>query len=345
MSSPSGADASEQPRVTLTVAAVARRLGVAPATLRTWDRRYGVGPSEHTAGAHRRYSASDLARLVVMRRLTLEGVAPAEAAALATAATDAGAGPGAALAGASSVPRSLLEAAVSDAAAVSRTVELEGEDAADDPPGEAREARREGRQFVLPLDAPSAVRELLRSADALEEHETAERVTAAVHEFGTARAWDEVLAPVLAAVGPGRELVLTCATAVLRQAAPVVAAAAAASGHRCALVATCEEETQGLPVLAVAAALAEAGVGSRSLGARVPRRAVAAAVRRTAPPVLVLHAQDAEAAPAQLEELLLVRPAPLVLLSGPGWTGVPRGGQQAGTVADVVRAAVDAVRR
>lgn len=32
---------------TLTVAAVARRLGIAPATLRTWDRRYGLGPSDH----------------------------------------------------------------------------------------------------------------------------------------------------------------------------------------------------------------------------------------------------------------------------------------------------------
>jgi DNA-binding transcriptional MerR regulator len=40
----------------LSVAAVARRLGVAPATLRTWDRRYGLGPSEHEAGAHRRYT-------------------------------------------------------------------------------------------------------------------------------------------------------------------------------------------------------------------------------------------------------------------------------------------------
>jgi MerR family transcriptional regulator, light-induced transcriptional regulator len=64
----------------LTVAAVARRLGVAPATLRTWDRRYGLGPSEHAAGAHRRYLREDLARLLTMRRLTLEGVAPSEAA-------------------------------------------------------------------------------------------------------------------------------------------------------------------------------------------------------------------------------------------------------------------------
>ncbi|QCB92961.1 MerR family transcriptional regulator [Cellulomonas shaoxiangyii] len=67
----------------LTVAAVARRLGVAPATLRTWDRRYGLGPSEHSAGAHRRYSPRDLDRLLVMRRLTIEGVAPGEAARLA----------------------------------------------------------------------------------------------------------------------------------------------------------------------------------------------------------------------------------------------------------------------
>lgn len=77
------------PAPSLTVAAVARRLGVAPATLRTWDRRYGLGPSEHAAGAHRRYSAQDVARLLVMRRLTLEGVAPSEAARTALAATDA----------------------------------------------------------------------------------------------------------------------------------------------------------------------------------------------------------------------------------------------------------------
>lgn len=69
----------------LTVAAVARRLGVAPATLRTWDRRYGLGPSEHAAGSHRRYGAQDLARLLVMRRLTIDGVAPGEAARIALA--------------------------------------------------------------------------------------------------------------------------------------------------------------------------------------------------------------------------------------------------------------------
>jgi DNA-binding transcriptional MerR regulator len=64
----------------LTVAAVARRIGVAPATLRTWDRRYGLGPSQHVEGEHRRYCPKDLAKLTMMRRLIVAGVAPAEAA-------------------------------------------------------------------------------------------------------------------------------------------------------------------------------------------------------------------------------------------------------------------------
>ena len=64
----------------LTVAAVARQIGVAPATLRTWDRRYGLGPSEHNDGEHRRYCPGDVARLMTMRRLIVAGVAPADAA-------------------------------------------------------------------------------------------------------------------------------------------------------------------------------------------------------------------------------------------------------------------------
>ena len=64
----------------LSVAAVARRLGIAPATLRTWDRRYGLGPSSHEAGTHRRYCPLDVARLMLMRRLISSGVAPCEAA-------------------------------------------------------------------------------------------------------------------------------------------------------------------------------------------------------------------------------------------------------------------------
>jgi hypothetical protein len=56
-------------------------LGISPTTLRTWDRRYGLGPSTRHEGKHRRYNDDDLARLKRMVELTGEGVAPASAAA------------------------------------------------------------------------------------------------------------------------------------------------------------------------------------------------------------------------------------------------------------------------
>src|SRR3954463_15290219 len=65
----------------LTVSGAARRLGIAPATLRTWDRRYGIGPTDHTPGRHRRYSPDDLARLDLMHRALIRGASPADAAA------------------------------------------------------------------------------------------------------------------------------------------------------------------------------------------------------------------------------------------------------------------------
>ena len=64
----------------LTVAVVARRVGVAPATLRTWERRYGICPSDRSSGGHRRYCITDVARLELMRRLVLSGMPAGEAA-------------------------------------------------------------------------------------------------------------------------------------------------------------------------------------------------------------------------------------------------------------------------
>ncbi|MYT26330.1 MerR family transcriptional regulator, partial [Streptomyces sp. SID7760] len=64
----------------LTTGAVARRLGVSPTTLRSWDRRYGIGPSVREGGRHRRWAPEDIAMLEEMCRLTTSGVPPAEAA-------------------------------------------------------------------------------------------------------------------------------------------------------------------------------------------------------------------------------------------------------------------------
>ncbi|WP_143664729.1 MerR family transcriptional regulator, partial [Streptomyces sp. NRRL B-24572] len=64
----------------ITTGAVARRLGVSPTTVRSWDQRYGIGPAVRADGRHRRWSPADLAVLDEMCRLTASGVPPAEAA-------------------------------------------------------------------------------------------------------------------------------------------------------------------------------------------------------------------------------------------------------------------------
>jgi MerR family transcriptional regulator, light-induced transcriptional regulator len=65
----------------LTIAGLARRSGVAPATLRAWERRHGIVTPTRTPGGHRRYSLDDLARVVQVRDLVAGGMSLAAAAA------------------------------------------------------------------------------------------------------------------------------------------------------------------------------------------------------------------------------------------------------------------------
>jgi len=67
--------------MTLSAGAVARQLGISPATLRTWAHRYGLEPSARSEGSHRRYTPEDIDRLVAMQRLMRAGVPVSEAAA------------------------------------------------------------------------------------------------------------------------------------------------------------------------------------------------------------------------------------------------------------------------
>ncbi|SMC81087.1 MerR family transcriptional regulator [Lentzea albidocapillata] len=69
--------------MTYTPRAVAGMLGIAPTTLRTWDQRYGLGPSVRTDGGHRRYEDADIEVLRRMVGLTAQGVAASAAAVLA----------------------------------------------------------------------------------------------------------------------------------------------------------------------------------------------------------------------------------------------------------------------
>lgn len=60
---------------------LARRAGLPPATLRAWERRYGIVEPVRTEGGYRLYSSEDERRLKAMLELITGGIAPAEAAA------------------------------------------------------------------------------------------------------------------------------------------------------------------------------------------------------------------------------------------------------------------------
>lgn len=269
----------------LPVAAVARRLGVAPATLRTWARRYGLGPDEHAAGAHRRYSAEDVARLEVMRRLTLEGFAPGEAARVAIG------DPATPVPGRRGGPGGRVLAV----------------------PGAGPVVRGLGRA-AMALDSVK-VMGIVRAQ--LAEHgvvPTWEHVLRPVLSAAGAR-W--------AATGEGVEvehLLSDCVTVALREAAE---RSATRSTHRPALLAGTEDEHHALPLHAVAAGLAERGVASRVLGGSTPGPALDAAVRRTGAAALFLWSQlPGTADPAVVAGLPVTRPPMAVVLGGPGWVAV-----------------------
>ena len=70
-------------RASWTAGAVARLLGMPASTLRSWHRRYGIGPSGHRAGRHRRYTDTDVAALARMQHLITGGMSTESAALLA----------------------------------------------------------------------------------------------------------------------------------------------------------------------------------------------------------------------------------------------------------------------
>src|SRR5690606_22142322 len=76
----------DQPRYR--IQAVATRTGVAAATLRAWERRYGIPHPVRTDAAYRTYSERDVELIERMRGLCSSGLSPAEAAKLLKARAD-----------------------------------------------------------------------------------------------------------------------------------------------------------------------------------------------------------------------------------------------------------------
>ncbi len=304
--------------VRLSVGAVARLLGVAAPTLRTWDRRYGLAPSERSNGRHRRYTPVDVARLAHMRQLTLRGVAPAEAAAAALA-TPADRFAGAALGPAALGPAALGPAALGPAALGP---------AAPEPPPAAERSARVDRPPAFQLGRVSAqARGLARSVLEMDGPTITEIVADSVERQGVVTTWDDTVAPVLVAVGRrwqrsggGIEMEHLLSEAVLGVLATRAAAMAGRSTNtRPLLLAATADEMHVLAMHALAAALAERRIDARLLGARVPGPALSAAVRRLTPSAVFLWSHGPATAKVDTSRLLTAEPPPALVLGGPGW--------------------------
>ena len=260
----------------LSVSSVARRLGVAPATLRTWARRYGIGPSEHEAGSHRKYCPADLAKLTVMRRLISSGVSPADAAEQA----------------------------------------------------KAHEGEVVIAEFTsLCRECDETIDAIFNAAEALDSLFVETMLRNEISENGIISAWQEVFVPVLIQVGAAWEksgkgievehMLTEILKRVLRESTSEIVAPVNA---RPVLLASVGEELHSLALHALAAALAERGIETHFLGARTPVEAISSMVTRFAPPAVFLWAQlPVNGNPKFVNGIPSVRPAPRVIIGGPGW--------------------------
>ncbi|MFG2324969.1 MerR family transcriptional regulator [Streptomyces sp. NBC_01723] len=295
------ADADARRGGGLTTGEVARRLGVAPTTVRSWDRRYGLGPAAHTGGRHRRWTADDLARLERMCALTATGLPPAEAARLALGEAAPGTPPR------RTAPR---------------------------PPPPARSRAGTGMRLG---DVRQECKGIARSALRLDAAALDKLLEDAIEEHGLVAAWTEVIMPTLQAVGRKWESVgeryvevehflsWHVSGALRRHAPPVVADRPGAT----TVLACVPAENHTLPLEVLAAALAERGLPVRMFGGALPVESLVAAVRRTGPAAVGLWAQSRTTASRPLAQQVSAiewgvrgaRRKPVVLTLGPGWAG------------------------
>jgi MerR family transcriptional regulator, light-induced transcriptional regulator len=314
----------DEPR--LTVSGAARRLGVAPGTLRTWDRRYGIGPTDHTRGRHRRYSATDMARLELMQHALVQGASPAEAARYARAALPAKGVASGNGAGSGAPPVVAPAPARPEVGPVALVETVDGLAPAPPDPTE-RPVRAGGGTLRMPGAGPRA-RGLGRAALAMDPVAVRGLLEESISTDGIVGTWDGVARPVLTAVGQrwattGRgveveHLLSECLIAVFG--ARAAGRRAVSRTARPVLLAGMPSELHVVPLTVLAALLAERGVGCRSLGPALPAGALAAAVRRIAPAAVVLWSQLEPTADIDVVAALPVtRPRFRTYVGGPGW--------------------------
>jgi len=281
---------TEEP--TLPVASVARRLGVAPSTLRTWDRRYGLGPSRHTDGRHRRYGSSDIGRLELMQRALLRGASTAEAA------------------------RYALEQMPRSGAQQPPEAEPVPEPEEDGQEVPSRLARRLSTA-ALAMDV-GAVQRML--AETIAELGVLPAWTGVLEPVLSA------LGARWRGVSAGAEveyLLAECVFAALVRATPVLDEP---RNTRPVLLGCVPEERDSMPMYALAATLAGRRIGAQLFGVPLPADVLSVAVRRTAPAAVVLWAHRRGVADARLfPRISRGRQRSRLFACGPGWdpAGLP----------------------
>ncbi len=277
---------------------------MAPTTVRSWDRRYGLGPTAHTGGRHRRWTAVDVARLERMCALTATGLPPAEAARLA-------------------LGEEGLQAPAPQVVHVR-------------PPLPVRGRSRAGTGLRLG-DVRQECKGVARAALRLDAAALDGLLGAAIEEHGLVAAWSEVIMPTLQAVGRKWEtsgeryvevehfLSWHVSGVLRRHAPPAVADRPGAT----TVLACVPGENHTLPLEVLAAALAERGLPVRMFGGALPVESLVAAVRRTGPAAVGLWAQSRTTASRPLAQHVAAlewgvrgaRRKPVVLTLGPGWAG------------------------
>lgn len=292
----------------LSVAAVARRLGVAPATLRTWDRRYGVGPSSHNAGAHRRYAPADVEVLAAMQRMTLAGVPPAEAARTA-------------LAGGTGIRPAPPDRTPPGGGG--RVLALPG----------ARPSVRGLARAAMALDAETSKAIV---SEQLERYGTAitwDQLLVPVL-VGIGERWDQT------GIGVEVEHVLSESVLAALHATRSSGRPRGSGSARPVLLAGAPEEQHTLPLHVLSGVLEERGVTSRLMGARVPQVALADAVRRSGACAVFLWAHRPEVLGSDtFARIPSMRPAVDIVVGGLGWEPpLPENVVQVHSLAEAVEA-------
>ncbi|MZF88674.1 MerR family transcriptional regulator [Streptomyces sp. SID5643] len=316
--------------VGLTTGEVARRLGVAPTTVRTWDRRYGLGPEVHTGGRHRRWTPVDVARLERMCALTATGIPPAEAARTVLGETTQEPAPAARAAPAPPAPPEAAGETAGEEAPPARRDESVA------PRPSVRGRSRAGSGLRLG-DVRQECKGIARAALRLDASALDELLETAIAEHGLVAAWTEVIMPTLQAVGrkwesSGEKYVEVehflswHVSGALRRCAPPTAADRPGAT---VVLACVPGENHTLPLEVLAAALAERGLPVRMFGGALPVESLVTAVRRTGPAAVALWAQSRTTASRPLAQHVAAmewgvrgaRRKPVVLTIGPGWSG------------------------